>query len=327
VPAGPTHAIVAVTNRCNARCAMCDIWKKGPTGEMTPADYGRLPDSLREINVTGGEPLLREDLVEVIRAMRLRCPRVRIVLSTNGLLPERLRQVLSQVKDIAVRVSIDGMGDLHDAIRGTPGAYRKALESLRIAKAQGVRDLGICATMTRRNPGAMQGIHDLARRESMQFTFTVVHSSPVFFGNKRDEEPEAARALPDLEAMEKRLFSSGNPKDWFRAYFVEGLADMVRGRPRAIRCRAGSDFFYLDAEGNLYPCHLWDRPLGNILEKSYDGMVKANPGAMASVGTCSRRCWMTCTVAPEMRRRLPAFAVRVGWAKARHHLRVLARLK
>jgi len=325
VPAGPTHAIVAVTNRCNARCSMCDIWKRGPTREMAPKDYERLPSSLREVNITGGEPLLRADLADVIRAVRRRSPRVRIVLSTNGLLPERLRQVLGQTRDIAVRVSIDGLGDLHDAIRGTPGAYSKAVESLEVARQLGVRDLGICATLTRHNPGALQGIHDLARQRSIQFTFTIAHSSPVFFGDKRGEEPEPDRALPDLEVMQRRFYSSGNPKDWFRAYFVGGLADLVRGRPRAIRCRAGLDFFYLDAEGNLYPCHLWDRPLGNILEQSYEEMLTANPAIMASVGACGRRCWMTCTVAPEMRRRLPAFAVRVGWAKAKHHLRVLAR--
>jgi MoaA/NifB/PqqE/SkfB family radical SAM enzyme len=181
--------------------------------------------------------------------------------------------------------------------------------------------------MTRHNAGALQRIHDLARREGLQFTFTVAHSSPVFFGDKRGEEPEAARALPDLEAMKSRLFASGNPKDWFKAYFVGGLVDMVRGRPRLIKCRAGLDFFYLDAEGNVYPCHLWDRPLGNILETTYEEMVRTSREVLASVRTCGRRCWMTCTVAPEMRRRLPVFAVRVGWAKARHHLREVARPK
>lgn len=320
MPAGPTHAIVAVTNRCNARCTMCDIWKRGATPEMPPEAYGRLPASLREVNVTGGEPLLREDLADVILAIKARCPRVRIVLSTNGLLPARLGELLAGVGDIAVRISVDGIGDLHDAIRGTPGAFRKALESLAVARQAGVRDLGICATMSRHNAGTLAKIQDLARVERVQFTFTVAHSSPVFFGDKRSEEPEAARALPDLEAIKGRLFASGDPKDWFRAYFVGGLGDVMRGRPRPVRCRAGLEFFYLDAEGNLYPCHLWDRPLGNILSETYEEMIGRTQDVLAAVRACGRRCWMTCTVAPEMRRRLPVFAVRVGWAKARHHL-------
>ena len=321
----PTHAIVAVTNRCNARCKMCDIWKRGPTPEMFPEDYKRLPSSLREINVTGGEPLLRDDLARVIRTMKERCPHARIVLSTNGLLPARLHKVLSEVGNIAVRVSIDGLGELHNGIRGTSDAYARAMESIMVSKALRVKDLGICATMTRHNAGMMRGLHDLARKEGIQFTFTVVHSSPVFFGDQHEEEPEAARALPDLEEMRSRLYASGNPKDWFRAYFVGGLVDVVRGHPRPITCRAGGDFFYLDAQGNVYPCHLWDKSLGSILEKSYDQLVRQNPELMVSVRACRRRCWMTCTVAPEMRRRLPAFAARVGWAKARHHLRVLSK--
>ena len=123
MPVSPTHAIVAVTDRCNARCRMCDIWKKGRTEEMPAEAYERLPASLREINVTGGEPLLRNDLGEVIEAMRGRCPQARIVLSTNGLLPDKLQALLGRVKDIAVRISVDGIGDLHDRIRGIGGAY------------------------------------------------------------------------------------------------------------------------------------------------------------------------------------------------------------
>ena len=323
--AGPTHAIVAVTNRCNARCSMCDIWKRGPTPELSPKDYERLPSSLREINVTGGEPLLREDLAEVILALKRRCPHVRIVLSTNGLLPERLHKVLPLVGPISLRVSIDGLGELHDRIRGVQGAYAKAIETLKVARDYGIRDVGICATMSRHNAGVIGDIQGMARKQGVQFSFTVTHSSPVFFGDKHEEEPPADVAIRDMEQVRSRLFASRNPKDWFKAYFVEGLIDVERGLPRPLRCRAGLDFFYLDAEGNLYPCHLWDRKIGNIREKSFDQILSENPATPQAVRGCRRRCWMTCTVAPEMRRRLPVFAVRVGWARARHHLKTLSK--
>jgi len=315
----PTHAIVAVTYRCNARCLMCDIWKKETGAEMAPGDYRRLPRSLKEINVSGGEPLLRRDIADVMEAMREACPGVRLVLSTNGLLPDRLDDLLGRAPGLAVRVSLDGIAELHDEIRGIDGAFEKAMRSIDIAKKHGAADLGVCATMTRHNAGRVREIQALAERMGLQFTFTVAHSSEMFFGEKDAERPSADAAREDIEEIKGRLYASKSVKDWFRAYFTEGLMDVLRGRPRPIRCRAGLDFFYLDPEGKVYPCHLWSRPMGDILEQTYEEIVDSNPEVIEAVSRCTRRCWMTCTVAPEMRRNLPAYAARVAWAKLLHH--------
>jgi MoaA/NifB/PqqE/SkfB family radical SAM enzyme len=298
---------------------MCDIWKKKGTSEMAPEDYRRLPPSLKEINVSGGEPLLREDIADVVRVMRETCPGVRLILSTNGLLPDRLDDLLSKDSRLAVRVSLDGLAELHDEIRGIEGAFEKAMKSLAIAKGRGVTDLGVCATMTRHNAGRVREIQAFAEREGIQFTFTVAHSSEMFFGDKKSEEPTADAACEDIDGIKGRLYASHSIKDWFRAYFVEGLMDVLKGRPRPIDCRAGLDFFYLDPEGKIYPCHLWDKEMGNILDKTYDEIVASNPDVMEAVGRCGKRCWMTCTVAPEMRRKLFLYAARVAWAKVLHH--------
>jgi MoaA/NifB/PqqE/SkfB family radical SAM enzyme len=300
---------------------MCDIWKTRGGRELQPEDFERLPATLREINLTGGEPLLRDDLPDVVAAIRGRCRGARIVLSTNGLLPGRLEKLLGRTGPMAVRVSIDGIGGVHDRIRGVEGAFEKALESLRVARAAGTADLGICATMSRQNAGSIRTIQDLACAEQVQFTFTVAHSSPVFFGDQSDQSPDAAAACDDMETVRTRLYSSVNPKDWFRAYFVSGLIDVVSGRPRPVNCRAGTDFFYMDPEGNVYPCHLWERPMGNILEASYQEIAEGNARVIRAASTCGKRCWMTCTVAPEMRRKIMLYAARVGWAKLIHHLR------
>lgn len=323
----PTHAIVAVTYRCNARCVMCDIWKKKGTPEMAPEDYRRLPPSLKEINVSGGEPLLRKDLAAVIGVMRQTCPGVRIIVSTNGLLPEKLDELLGAVKGVAVRVSLDGIGGLHDEIRGTDGAYDGALASLEVARQRGVGDLGVCATMTRHNAGRIREIEDFARREGVQFTFTVAHSSEMFFGNKESEQPTAEAASEDIEEIKGRLFASHSIKDWFKAYFVEGLMDVLAGNPRPIECRAGLDFFYLDPEGKVYPCHLWDKEMANILDRAYEEIVASNPKVISAVGRCGKKCWMTCTVAPEMRRKLLLYAARVAWAKVLYHAGKVRRLR
>jgi MoaA/NifB/PqqE/SkfB family radical SAM enzyme len=317
----PTHAIIAVTERCNARCVMCDVWRRPASDELAPEDYRRLPATLREINLTGGEPLLRDDLAEIVRVMQETCPGVRIVLSTNGLLPDRLKVFLGAVEDVAVRVSLDGRDGLHDRIRGVPGAFDLAVRSLEVAKAAGVNDLGVCATMTRSNAGHVREVHDFARRQGIQFTFTMAHSSSFFFGDQREEEPDAAGAEADMTAIQSGLYDSLHPKDWFRAYFISGLKEVFSGRPRPISCTAGRDLFYMDPAGNIYPCHILDLRMGNIRDNTFQELVEAGGDVLRAVGKCRERCWMTCTVAPEMRRRILTFAVKVAWAKLAHHMR------
>jgi MoaA/NifB/PqqE/SkfB family radical SAM enzyme len=306
---------------------MCDIWKKGRTPELAAGDYARLPVSLREINVTGGEPLLREDITDVIRTMQRRCPKARIVLSTNGLLPSRLEKLLNDVSDIAVRVSLDGIAGLHDRIRGIDGAYEKAVESLEVCRRAGVQDIGVCATMTRHNAGLVHKIQEFAGDRGINFTFTSVHSSSVFFGDQDAEQPDPDSAVADMEVIRGRLFDSLSVKNWFKAYFVSGLIDIMRREPRRIECRALTSFFYLDPQGNVYPCHLWEQSVGNLLESSFDDIVEANGHTLRVVAACRKRCWMTCTVAPEMRRKLALYALKVAIAKVTHHARRVFRRK
>jgi MoaA/NifB/PqqE/SkfB family radical SAM enzyme len=122
---GPIGCVAAVTYRCNSRCAMCDIWKQTPAErpELSPEDYRWLPASLRSINVSGGEPFLRDDLVEIVRVMREACPRARVVISTNGLATQRIVAAVPLMRDVAVRVSVDGVGEAHDTLRGVQGAW------------------------------------------------------------------------------------------------------------------------------------------------------------------------------------------------------------
>ena len=102
----PVDAVLAVTYRCNARCAMCGIWKTDPGPDLPPETFGKLPSSLRDINLTGGEPSLRDDLPEVHAAARAACPKARTIVSTNGLLTDR---IVSHVREMA-RTELEKVG-------------------------------------------------------------------------------------------------------------------------------------------------------------------------------------------------------------------------
>jgi MoaA/NifB/PqqE/SkfB family radical SAM enzyme len=304
--AGPIGCVAAVTYRCNARCSVCDIWKLDARvdSELGASDYEWLPPSLRSVNVSGGEPFLRDDLVEIVSVMRGACPRARIVISTNGLSPDRIERAMAEMSDVAVRVSVDAVGEKHDEIRGTPGAYERAMETVRRLKTLGVADLGIAATSSEKNPCELIRVADVAEQLGVDFISSAAHSSPIFFGDHEEDRPRSDTTIREIAEIMRRELRSRNPRDWAKAYYMRGLIDYVRGKPRRLACGAGVDHFFLDPYGAVYPCNISGVRMGNIREGSFQDLQRASRAEVEpAVASCEEQCWMVCTVSPPMRRR------------------------
>ncbi|MFH1864460.1 MAG: radical SAM protein [Candidatus Eisenbacteria bacterium] len=304
--AGPVGCVVAVTYRCNARCTVCDIWKSDSKAgdELAPSDYAWLPRSLRSVNVSGGEPFLRDDLVEVVSVIEKSCPRARVVISTNGLDPVRIEQMMSEMRNVAVRVSIDAAGEKHDEIRGIPGGYEKAIDTVTRLKTLGVPDLGLAATSSEKNPGELLRVRKVADEMGVSFISSAAHSSPIFFGEHDEDRPRSDEAVGEMAEIMRQELRSRNPRDWAKAYYMRGLVDYVQGRPRRLPCGAGVDHFFLDPFGDVYPCNISGVKMGNIRDGSFEQIRRSSaPEAVPAVAGCEVQCWMVCTVSPPMRRR------------------------
>jgi MoaA/NifB/PqqE/SkfB family radical SAM enzyme len=303
---GPTGCVVAVTYRCNARCEMCDIWKQPSDAEreLSPSEYVWLPASLRSVNLSGGEPFLRDDLPEIARVVGRACPSARIVVSTNGLDPDRIERAMSSMPNVAVRISVDAVGRLHDEIRGVPGAFERAMETLERLSRAGVADLGLAATSSGTNPGELSRVRALAEERGVAFVASAVHSSPIFFGPHGEERPQSGESVKEIGDIMREQLKSRRPRDWAMAYYMRGLADYVLGRPRRLRCGAGRYFFFLDPWGDVYPCNIHGVPMGNIRDGSYEELWERSASWVdEAVDSCEEQCWMVCTVSPPMRRR------------------------
>jgi len=298
----PRSAVVAVTLGCNSKCKTCDIWMIKPENELKPSDYRRLPKSLTHINVSGGEPFLRDDLPEIVRVMREVTVNPRIVISTNAILPERTERIMREIPDAAVRISIDGIGEAHDTTRGVPGNYDRCLETLERLRAIGVTDLGLSATASAHNPGEVPKVQALAQKLGIEFVVGVAHSSPTYFGDQVSSAPDPGRAAAELVVIRDRELASRRPKEWVRAWFTDGLIDQLEGKPRRMPCYAIESHFYLDPHGNVYPCNARGECMGNLLEFTYDEIVAKNAALLADVQACND-CWMSCTVTPGLRQR------------------------
>lgn len=253
----PKEAVVAVTYRCNARCNMCNIWKVEVKDELEPVQYSKLPISLRTVNITGGEPFLRRDLVDIVSYVHSRIPSARLVISTNGSMSDvvvsKVNEIRSFHKKIGVGVSIDGMRETHNRIRGV-AIYDSAIATIKSLRDSGLGDLRIGMTLMPENVSEAAQVFDLSRQLGVEFTTTFAHNSEVYF--KKTDNPSLDATQPSLDSLSSVIRSqlkSRHPKNWFRAYHMQGILDSSLRYEFVSRCEAGRRYFFMSPVGDIFP--------------------------------------------------------------------------
>jgi radical SAM protein with 4Fe4S-binding SPASM domain len=306
---------------------MCDIWKNKMENELQPEEYRKLPASLKGINISGGEPFLRKDLPDVIRVIKETCPNARLVISTNGFIPDRIGSLLPDIiridPKIAVRISIDGMAKTHEEIRGIPEGFHRDMESLELMKKLGVRDLGLAMTVMETNVEEMPEVYKLANDLGVELSLTIATDSEVFFGDGKDDlRPKNNGSLKrSFDGIIQSEYTSWEPRRWFRAWYEKHLIQYTMGHGRPIPCDAGKGFFYLDSNGNVYACHILPTVLGNIRENDWEEIWES-PGSdeiRRKINGCEQ-CWMVCTSKSEIRKKILKIGLEVIGDKVKSHL-------
>ncbi len=141
----PTILIFNVSYKCDSKCVMCNSWKLPYHDDLTTEEYEKafsseLFRSIEYVGITGGEPTLRKDMVDIVRIMSENMPRLRkVTLNTNGFVVKRVVSVLEQIVDLAnergflfgTRVSLDGMEEAHEGIRRVWNAFERSMETVR----------------------------------------------------------------------------------------------------------------------------------------------------------------------------------------------------
>ncbi|MCX6732679.1 MAG: radical SAM protein [Candidatus Roizmanbacteria bacterium] len=305
----PQEAIVAVTLNCNARCVMCNIWQNKIKGEVEPNFYEKLPSSLREINITGGEPFLRKDLPDIVKVIKKRCQKARLLINTNGYLVNQIKQIFPKVLKedpyIAMRVSIDGTGDTHTHIRGLPLFYENAITTLNYFKEIGVKDIGISFTLMEQNKHELLKLYDMCEKNDFEFSLTVASDSPIYFGKGKIKlRPKIDSELKDIfDELIYRQITSNKPKDWFRGWFSKKLDKFIQTNTRHFTCDAGSDFFYVDSLGKVYTCHLKPWLVGDLNKIKFEDLHFNK--FISKIKSCND-CWMVCSARTNIRKNILA---------------------
>jgi MoaA/NifB/PqqE/SkfB family radical SAM enzyme len=200
-PIHPTVLIFHCTFVCDARCEMCHNWKRGdrPT-DMTIEEIDRAFQSplwkhVENANISGGEPTTRNDLVDIARLMLDRFPRLRkLGLNTTGLTPHRAIPMLTEIVELcaergvifSTRVSIDGIGDMHNQVRQVKRGFDKALETIRAMQALQRKhsfNFGISTTIFSMNLDDADNILAWAKTEKLDIVFNMVRFTEPMLGN------------------------------------------------------------------------------------------------------------------------------------------------
>ena len=320
----PIDAVLAVTYRCQSRCRMCSIWQINEHDDAPPHIYEKLPTTLMDVNLSGGEPFLRKDLAEIVRVVHDRIPRARIIVSTNALMGDALvPRALELVKidpGIGFGISIDGIGEMQDFIRGVKGAFDNAVAVAKGLKAEGVDNIRFAFTLTRENADHMIKVYELARELGVQFTMSMAHDSDFFFGSHdsaivKDEgslfDDETLRR--DLERIIRSELATYSLKSWGKAFIYNGMYRVMTEGKRPFGNHPGIDYFYLDPKGDIYPSVVHNFVMGSIAVDDFESVWSSEQSdeIRKRCAADERPYWMGCM----LRRALLDHRFQIGlWA-------------
>jgi radical SAM protein with 4Fe4S-binding SPASM domain len=287
---------------------MCDIWAN-PTikeHEITPEEIKLLPN-VKFINLTGGEPFVREDLNEIIEVCFTKAPRV--VISTSGWYDDRIIETAKRFPNIGIRISIEGLAAKNDELRGKTGGFEKGLGTLRKLKDMGIKDIGFGCTVSNNNSADMLELYKLAQDMNLEFATAAFHNSYYFhkYDNVITNQEEVCG---NFEKLVNLQLKENHPKSWFRAYFNMGLINYIEGNKRLLPCEAGLVNFFVEPYGDVYPCNgleekYWMEKMGNIRETPDFATIWHSEQAervREKVRTCPKNCWMVGTASPVMKK-------------------------
>ena len=299
------NIVLAATFACNLRCKYCDIWKRKDIDTLDIEYYKKIPHT-KSINISGGEPFLRPDIVDLVIVLDKIADR--LVFSTNGFATELIVQRLNEMlekgvskRKLAVRVSLDGPKEMHDRLRGVPGSYDHAIATVKRVK-EIIPDVGIAFTVSPDNYMYLMDMYNLAKELGVDFTTAVVHSSDIYFGEgKGNVNSQAALNIAKaFEELKKRQLSSPKPKSWGRAFFTQGEIEFTLHKHRLLPCDAGIKSFFIDPHGNVYPCNILPSKLGNLETDNWEDIAKKGKEFYEKIGKACNKCWMVCTAVSPM---------------------------
>jgi MoaA/NifB/PqqE/SkfB family radical SAM enzyme len=293
----PFQVLVQVTNRCNMKCSFCDFWPNGVPREqeLSTDDYRKLADDLAElgcciISIEGGEPFIRPDLVDIVRAFgKHHIP----VLYTNGwsVTSDNARE-LFDAGLVHACVSIDYPdAERHDKKRVLDGAFDRAwraLDAFRDASSRKDKQVHVMTVLMEDNWRDFGKLLAMSKKHGVGHQVTLLSK----IGYRRGKSLVDSMPAREMPAHMLDLWDRHEHLHFFRDYFEEMKAFLSGGE--LPRCRAGLQSFNVDHVGNVSPCiEKIDSIVGNVREVPLKELHRRMTVDRAEIDAC-QQCWTAC---------------------------------
>ncbi len=283
----PINLTLSPSPRCNSRCLTCNIWMKRED-ELTLEEWDRVFQSLGRapfwFTVSGGEPFMFQDLVPLCQSLYEHCRPGIINIPTNSLMyriiPRKVEEICRRCPDaqIIINLSLDGVGEKHDHIRGVKGNFEKFELNYRA-----LRELD-CPNLT-------IGVHSVISRFN-------VDDAPELFDYAFGIEPdsyitEIAEQRVELDTVDLKITPSPDRYAWainqliervegqrfqgiskiteaFRVEYYRLVQRILAEETQVIGCYAGWASAQIYANGEVWPCCIRADSLANLRDVDYD---------------------------------------------------------
>lgn len=303
---GPMTLTFSVTNRCNSRCKTCNIWQIYPNhwqvveDELTLDEIAKIFRSMPPVyffNLSGGEPFLRDDLPAIVDLAVEHLKPAIIHSPTNAIMTKRIirqtREILEGLRargldtPFTVKPSIDGVGDLHDEIRGVKGNWPRLLATVRglleLSEEFPNLHVELGTVVSNFNKDHLEEIETYVNTLGVQsYRNEIAEQREEFFNVGDPITPsgeEYAALMRGFAAKVQANLPSKRPlarlTESLRLVYYDLAARIVQEDRQVIACYAGISNVHLTPHGQLWPCCVlgYAKPLGNLREVDYDFMA------------------------------------------------------
>jgi MoaA/NifB/PqqE/SkfB family radical SAM enzyme len=288
---------------CQSRCKTCDIWrlyKEHPArigDELTLDEIETIFAGMGDIyffNISGGEPFLRHDLPDIVRvACRHLHPRV-IHVPTNALAPTVIEKQVTRILEmlgtsglftsLTIKPSFDGVGHIHDEIRGVPGNFEKVMDTLSRLKSLKTRyaslEVGLGTIISKYNLGHIRETAQFVRELGVDsYISEIAEERTELFNVGRPitpsaEEYEVAISTFKGELSQPLVLSHKVSAVTlaFRQVYYDYAVRILREQRQVLPCYAGLANVHLSPYGDVWPCCVlgYAKSMGNLRDHDYD---------------------------------------------------------
>ncbi len=302
-PGNPITLTYSVTAACQSLCKTCQIgklYRQNPARareDLSLEEIEKIFEGMGHIyffNISGGEPFLRKDLPEIIElACKYLKPGI-VHIPTNALTPKRIEDLTVRILEVmrkytpktplTVKPSIDGIGEMHDEIRGFNGNFKRLEETIsrlmQLQKRYHSLHVELGTVVSQFNIDRLDEIEDYVHSLGVEsYRNEIAEQREEFFNIGDPITPTADQYKILMQSFKRKIRENIRSKrnlarvtESFRLVYYDLVSDILREKRQVIPCYAGISNVHLNYNGELWPCCVlgYKKPMGTLRQAGYD---------------------------------------------------------